>query len=177
MRATATGLPLDDGVADIVTALDVIEHVADDGAAVAEFRRVLRPGGWLGITVPACPFLWSSWDEVLGHHRRYTAKTLKSLVERAGFRLLRLAYINVPAFPPMVVARVLRRWLGEPSSRGWRFEDWIPPTPLNAFLEWLFVFTACLPGLRFPIGASLLAIGEKMANPESNASSQKSRST
>lgn len=158
-KATVTALPIDDGAADIVTALDVIEHVADDRAAVAEFHRVLRPGGWLAVTVPACPFLWSSWDEVLGHHRRYTHRTLKTLLEDGGFQPARLAYINVPAFPAMVAARILRRWAGEPS--GWRFEDWIPPGPINALLEELFVWTACMPHVRFPAGASLLAIARQ----------------
>ncbi len=158
-RATATGLPLDSGMADIISALDVIEHVADDRAALLEFHRVMRPGGWLAITVPACPFLWSRWDEILGHHRRYTARALRPLVEDAGFQIARLAYINVPAFPFMLAARILRRWTGERSGCG--LENWIPPHPLNSFLEWLFVSSACSPGLRFPIGASLLAIAKK----------------
>jgi len=160
-KAAATALPLEEGAADIVTALDVIEHVADDRAAIGECRRILRPGGWLVITVPACPFLWSSWDEVLGHHRRYTLRSLRSVLADGGFRLTRIAYINVPAFPAMVVSRIARRWAGEPE--GWRFEDWIPPPRLNTLLETLFVRSACIPCLHFPLGPSLLAVGSRIA--------------
>lgn len=162
-EAAVNALPVEDGSVDIITALDVIEHVEDDRGAVTEFRRALRPGGWLAVTVPACPFLWSSWDEVLGHHRRYTQEALGALMADAGFDVARIAYINVPAFPAMVAARLVRRCAGEPS--GWRFEDWIPPRPLNALLERLFVWTACMPLVRFPIGASLLVIARRPSIP------------
>ena len=62
--------------ADLVTLLDVIEHIEDDHGFLAEIADAMRPGAQLVVTVPALPQLWSPWDEELGHHRRYTKQTL-----------------------------------------------------------------------------------------------------
>lgn len=87
LRADATHLPLADGSVDLVTALDVLEHLADDHGAVAEIRRVLRPGGHLVVTVPVDPRLWSAHDEAVGHVRRYTRAGLLDLLSGAGFEI------------------------------------------------------------------------------------------
>ena|SRR5947209_1439904 len=60
-------LPWDDDTFDLITCLDVIEHTPDDVVALAELRRVCRPGGWLLVTVPAYQALWSLHDEA-NHH-------------------------------------------------------------------------------------------------------------
>ena len=65
-------LPWDDATFDLITCLDVIEHVPDDVAALVELRRVARPGGWLLVTVPAYQALWSHHDEANHHYRRYS---------------------------------------------------------------------------------------------------------
>ena len=70
-------LPFEDEAFDLVTTLDVIEHVDDDVATLAELRRVLRPGGLLLVAVPAYMFLWGTQDEVSQHRRRYTNRTLR----------------------------------------------------------------------------------------------------
>jgi SAM-dependent methyltransferase len=62
------GVP--DDSADVVVAMDVLEHL-DDGAALAEFVRILKPSGHLVVTVPAFPSLWGLQDELGEHRRRY----------------------------------------------------------------------------------------------------------
>ena len=70
LEGSCVKLPLAGGIADAVTALDVIEHVEDDARAVREMMRILKPNGVLVITVPAFMSLWSDWDVVLHHFRR-----------------------------------------------------------------------------------------------------------
>ncbi|NNG38996.1 methyltransferase domain-containing protein [Flexivirga sp. ID2601S] len=83
-RADATALPLADESFDLVTALDMIEHIEDDDAAVRNIHRVLRPGGTAIIAVPADPKLWSSHDVAVNHVRRYTRESLLAVLERNG---------------------------------------------------------------------------------------------
>src|SRR5947199_6545096 len=79
-------LPWDDATFDLVTCLDVIEHVPDDAAALAEIRRVCRPGGWLLVTVPAYQALWSRHDEANHHYRRYSRSSLRVAARAGGWQ-------------------------------------------------------------------------------------------
>ena len=76
------------GAADVVLALDVIEHIEDDAAFVAELFDLARPGGHLVVTVPAWPWLYSAHDVALGHWRRYTPAALDAVVRSAGFQVV-----------------------------------------------------------------------------------------
>jgi SAM-dependent methyltransferase len=71
-------------VYDCVLALDVIEHLDDDRRAVRELSRLLGLGGRMIVSVPALPELYSEFDEVQGHRRRYTAQSLRACIEGAG---------------------------------------------------------------------------------------------
>src|SRR4029079_14886838 len=68
---------------DLILLLDVLEHIADDVAALAAARRALRPGGHLLVTVPALPWLWSRHDEANHHHRRYLPRGLRRSLRQA----------------------------------------------------------------------------------------------
>ena len=72
------------GKYDVVLALDVIEHIDDDGAAVGRLARLIRPGGFLILSVPALPGLYSEFDTVQGHRRRYTPDSLRAAMENSG---------------------------------------------------------------------------------------------
>lgn len=87
LRADACHLPVADASLDLVTALDVLEHLVDDHAAAAEIHRVLRPGGHLVVTVPVDPRLWSGHDEAVGHVRRYTRAEVVALLRGAGLEV------------------------------------------------------------------------------------------
>ena len=80
-----TALPYAAGAFDLVCALDVVEHVADDEAAFAELARVTAPGGTLLVSVPLHPALWTEFDTLVGHGRRYEPERLASLLGRHGF--------------------------------------------------------------------------------------------
>jgi SAM-dependent methyltransferase len=102
--ARAEQLPFPTGCADLVTSMDVIEHLDDDDA-LAEYRRVVRPGGLVLLTVPAYQWLWSDHDVWAAHRRRYSQRTLVAAVERAGLRPRRVTYFNSFLVPPAAVLR------------------------------------------------------------------------
>jgi SAM-dependent methyltransferase len=104
----AERMPFAQGSFDLAVALDVMEHV-DDRVAVAELARVLRPGGWAILTVPAFPALWSERDELASHLRRYRRTALIDLIESAGFVVAETAYYQFILFPLVVVSRLAGR--------------------------------------------------------------------
>lgn len=155
-------LPFADNSVSVITALDVIEHVREDRKAMEEFHRVLRPNGMAVITVPALPALWSDWDEVLHHFRRYTKKSLLAIVPSEAFEVVHCAYINVAVLPLVFAVRKfrgLKKRFGF-HARG-RSEDAIPPHWINRILKWWFVRLACQRPIHFPAGVGLLALLRK----------------
>src|ERR1044072_7278979 len=105
-------LPYESNSFDLVTALDVIEHLDDDVAGLREMLRVLRPDGRLLVFVPAFMFLWGVQDDVSNHRRRYTLPHLLKAVEAAGFSIEWSSYANVSFFLPVLLVRSVMRWLG-----------------------------------------------------------------
>ncbi len=100
-QGDAAGLPFADGEFDRVVASEVLEHVEDDTAAVAELARVLRPGGTMAVTVPrwlperVCWALSREYHEVEGGHVRvYTRSGLRATLERAGLRVTGRAHAH-----------------------------------------------------------------------------------
>ena len=88
---------------------NVLEHIDDDEAALREVYRRLLPGGTLVVWVPAFPLLFSRYDRLLGHHRRYRRRQLIDLFGVAGFRVVDVKYTNVLGwFSWLLSARVLR---------------------------------------------------------------------
>lgn len=151
-------VPLPAASLDYVTALDVLEHVPDDAAVVRGFARLLKPGGLAVITVPASQALWSDWDEVLHHFRRYHRAQLRALFPPADWELVHVNYTNVLVYPAVWLVRKLRR--RQPAASGNRSEDRLPPPWLNALLRAVFVATAKMR-FPFPFGVSLLLVARR----------------
>jgi len=82
--ADITHLPFPDKGFATATSAETLEHIPEHGKAVAEFARVLAPGGWLVGTVPAGPSQWSEWDDWAGHLRRYSAAEMEEILATAG---------------------------------------------------------------------------------------------
>ena len=145
----------------LVTALDVVEHIADDGAALREVARVLEPGGRALLTVPAFPALWGRQDEIAHHVRRYRARDLRALVGGAGLELEKLSYFNTALFAPIAAIRLARRVVPERGELRSDF-DLTRPGRLNAALSRIFAAEAPLVARgRLPVGVSLLALARK----------------
>ncbi len=94
---------------DAVLLLDVLEHLDDDGAALAQARSVLAPGGVVVATVPAHPWLFGDHDRQHRHRRRYTAATLRAALARGGFSRVRLRWLFARTLPLMILGRLLGR--------------------------------------------------------------------
>ena len=77
-----------------VVAFNVLEHIADDRAALVGFRGLVRVGGCVVLVVPAFPSAMSRFDRAIGHQRRYRASSLRTIVEGAGLRVEELHYVN-----------------------------------------------------------------------------------
>lgn len=95
--ADAVDLPFKKSSFDLVTLIDVLEHVDDDTGLITGIKKILNPGGLLLISVPAYNALYGKHDRLYGHKRRYNRKELTSLLEKTGFKILRTTYFQ-PAF-------------------------------------------------------------------------------
>lgn len=82
------------GQFDTVFALNVVEHIEDHEQALINANKFLKPGGTVVILVPAFQFLFNGFDNQLGHYRRYTATTLKQLLESTDFYVTHSRYYN-----------------------------------------------------------------------------------
>jgi SAM-dependent methyltransferase len=100
-------------VFDVISALEVIEHIEDDIAALTGWRGWLKPGGRLIISVPAHMSLWTASDVSVGHFRRYSREDLTAAIETAGFRVLRVESYGYPLSNiTMRVRAGVVRWKG-----------------------------------------------------------------
>ena len=160
-QASATELPFGPGAFDLVTSFDVIYSLPDDAeqAAVAEMFRVLKPGGHLVLNVAALEMLRGDHSVLSGEIRRYSTSQLRSVLERAGFDIIRLTYTNATILPIVAATRLVQRVRGHEESAQ---EISVPPAPLNAALTGLLVLESI--ALRFtnmPIGTSALCLARK----------------
>lgn len=166
-KADAALLPFANGDFDIVTALDVIEHLDDDLLALRELRRVLRPGGLLIISVPAYRFLWSYWDDILGHRRRYTTGSMRDVARRAGLKVRKVSYSNAAILLPTIAMRVIKslRYKSTRSKGGGSAPetDFMPvPGWLNGILTRYYMGEArFLRRERIPFGLSVVCVAQK----------------
>lgn len=158
-QASVEALPFRDGSFELAVCFDVLYHraVSDDAAALRELARVLMPGGWLLLRLPAYGWLRSAHDACVHTARRYTAEEAGRLVAGAGLSLRRVTYANALLFGPIALRRLLGRAFGTSGS-----DVGAVPGPLNVLLE--AVLAAEARWLRehdFPFGLSVVALARK----------------
>ena len=148
-------LPVDEGSADVIVLLDVLEHLPDPVAALRHCARALRPRGGLVLTVPAYPALMGPWDEMLGHLRRYTRTQLLAQAQQAGLHARWLSHWNAFSLPPAVLIRLRERFVSAPRSAEF------PPVPaaLNAALKLVArAERGLMRRVPLPLGVSLVGV-------------------
>lgn len=165
--ANGSTLPFLDGSFDVLSAQEVLEHIKDDGSALREWGRVLKPNGVLFLTVPAYQWMWGPADKYALHFRRYTLKRLKKLLEENGYNITKASYFNTLLFPGIAGIRVARKPfinLDTMSATDMEkaFDFNIGPKFLNGPLAWIFGLERFL--LRWfylPYGVSIILIARK----------------
>ena len=164
-EASLLDLPYEDGSFDLVTALDVLEHIEDDEKALQEIARVCKPGGCLLVTVPVYPSLWGEHDEINEHKRRYLPKRLLIMIEANGFELVHRSFMNAVLLPAAFVwrwYRRIRRWFIKEKNHRARPDNMHHHPRINRLL--IRLFTSELPfviGRGLPIGLSLVVLARK----------------
>lgn len=129
---------------DLVVALNVVEHIDDDHAAVAAMADALRPQGVLTLLVPAHPRLYGPLDRHYGHARRYTKDRLRAVVEGAGLTVLDLYRFN---------ALGIAGWLVKNRTR----DPALDPRSLRAYERMLPAYRRLVEDrFRPPVGLSLI---------------------
>lgn len=142
------------GYYDLVAALDVIEHIDDDSAAVAAIASKLKPSGKLVMTVPAHQWMWSAHDVVNHHKRRYSKAALTRLIDGSPLKLEKVGYFNSLLFPLAMAERFASKLRGRDDA-----DVKLPPAALNAALKAVFAAERHLVGrLPLPPGLSLFAV-------------------
>lgn len=160
VRSEADCLPVADATADVALALDLLEHIEDDAAVIAEMARVLKPGGHAVVAVPAHRFLWSEHDEALHHCRRYGRPDLRRLIAETPFETVRLTYAISFTFVPIVLYRLATR----PFKRGDKPKTHVillPRAANSLLIRFLRLEARLMRWIDLPFGVSLLALLRK----------------
>lgn len=154
-------LSFSSGFFDIILCLDVLEHIKEEKGALSELGRILKTNGILLLSVPAYPCLFSYWDKVAGHYRRYNAKSLKTKLEENGFRPERLTYYNFFVLLPAIVFRLIKTLL-QHRLRNINSDFIALPNFFNKFLLFLSKMERTfLLKFDFPVGLSVFCLARK----------------
>lgn len=159
LRLDVLELPFEDEF-DVVCALDVLEHLDDDEAALVRMRAALRPGGGALVLVPQHRWLWSGADELAHHRRRYRRPDLLEVVRRAGLEVTFVSSFVTSLLPAMLLSRVVSR--GTFGARELR--RGLVPSALNRPFERLLDVERRLVagrGVSLPAGGSLLVVATR----------------
>jgi SAM-dependent methyltransferase len=161
--ASVTDLPFVHETFDLAVSLDVICNIPDDVNAFAQVARVLKPGGYFIVQLPAYQWLWSMHDVAVGHQRRYSARDTRAKLAQAGFHVERVLHTNALLLPFAIIGRMHRRRTLE---RGNEIESDLQvelPRWLNAILSIIYRIEMRLEAhIDSPFGLSVIAIAKKI---------------
>jgi SAM-dependent methyltransferase len=138
------------GTFDTIFALNVIEHIPNDRLAIENCHKLLAPGGRLILLMPSYPALYNRFDKELGHHRRYTSRSMHQLLSPL-FQVTKIKHFNLAGILGWFLFGTLfhRKMIGKRQMH--TFDTWVP----------LFRLADRLTGNK--IGLSVIGIGEKQA--------------
>ncbi|MEI8063333.1 MAG: class I SAM-dependent methyltransferase [Verrucomicrobiota bacterium] len=158
VQADVGAVPFAAGSFSILTAFDVLYHLAvgNDEVVLRECARVLRPGGWLLVRVPAWDWLRGAHDAAVHTRHRYSRQELRRKLTAAGFQPVRITYTNAALLVPAVAWRLWQRH--QPAVSDVRQVA----RPVNWLLIWLLRLEQLwLQRCNLPVGLSVLALARK----------------
>lgn len=165
VRASIAAIPFAEASADLATSFDVFQCLPEpvEELALREMWRLLKPGGQMLLNVAALDVLRGAHATLSQEVRRYTPARLRQVVERAGFQIERLTFVNASLFPLMLPVRAAQRLRsGGAEVPPGEFDIHVPPAPLNAVLSGVvWMEAAALRRVNMPIGSSLLCRARK----------------
>ncbi len=138
---------------NLIGLFDVLEHIENDEAFLVRAQVALAPGGHIVFTVPAYMMLWSAHDVEHHHFRRYTVRSLRDKLEKAGYNVDYASYWNASLLLPAALLRLL----------GKSGEGGLSPHPvLNSMLMLVVrIEAAVLRFLPLPFGLSIVLVACK----------------
>jgi 2-polyprenyl-3-methyl-5-hydroxy-6-metoxy-1,4-benzoquinol methylase len=148
---------------DAVVALDVIEHLDEDRAAVSRLGRLVHPGGVVVVSVPALPELFTEFDAIQGHRRRYLPWTLREAFADSGLLVEQVVWWGAWLVPILQWQRArLRSRAGETASQAYRRYLRLPPwsLPWGFHLAFAWEQGRAIDG-RSRTGTSLFAVARR----------------
>ena len=145
---------------DLAIMTDVLEHLDDPTGSLRAIHARLKPRGWLLLTVPATPWMWSDHDLTHHHRRRYHAAELRTSLTAASFEVTYLSHYNFILLPAIATARLVGRAVrGRRELTNGHHDLAMPPVLLNRLLFQLFSAERNIVGrIRIPAGVSLIAL-------------------
>lgn len=163
--AAINEIPFQDAAFDVALCIDVLEHVKEvlEAQAYRELWRVVRPGGFIVLVVPAYPWLFNEKHHKAVHAwRRYTKRRLASLFREAPVRAIRVTHLFPSLFPVIAGYRLLQRLLGNSLDECSRSDLRPLPPLLNELLFRIVEMErSLLCKVDFPFGSSILAVVQK----------------
>ncbi|MDH5721462.1 MAG: class I SAM-dependent methyltransferase [Spirochaetia bacterium] len=121
---------------DVIAMFDVFEHIDDDIKAMKNIFKILKPEGWIILTVPAHMFLWNREDRISHHKRRYNKKRLKAILKQAGFQIVYSRYIFQLIMPLLLLRKILKPDSKNEVSR----EEYLKSKSINRFVNSILLF-------------------------------------
>lgn len=148
---------------DLIGAFDVLEHIKEDEDVLHQIYQAITPGGGVLLTVPQHEWMWSEIDTISMHCRRYTARNLKSKMQRAGFSCEYMTSFVSLLLPLMYLSRIKKTANRNSSNQTDQEMDQLNlPGWLNGAFESVMNIERAVikAGTRLPFGGSLLAVGK-----------------
>ena len=138
------------GSFDLIVCMNVLEHIQDDKAALENMLNILKPGGVLFLLVPAHQFLYSSFDKMVGHFKRYTKSDIDRLISNcdiSGSVLSSHYYFNaIGAVGYFTTYRIFKR---SPDQK--------EMAEISIFDKWIVPIYRHLEGKKSPFGISIIS--------------------
>ncbi len=157
-------IPYTNGTFDIITVLDVLEHIEDDKTSLSKIKDLLTNEGILIITVPANMHLWSHHDHIHHHFRRYTRDNLHKKIILSDLKIEKMSYYNSLLYIPIYIVRKFNTIFRKTKANS---DLKLPCKIVNSILKMIFSFEQTyLRKFNFPQGVSLIAICKKQSEKE-----------